>query len=307
MKAGLVAMAFAARALHESNVRLSGDLILQAVVGEESLEHELGTTAVLDRGFSADAAIVGEPTGWAAPLSVMPSEPGLLGLGIVVGGKTAHASMRGEVVHGSESGRVVAASAIDKAFLFYEALRQLEVTWASTKTDPLFPAGHFSISPGVMSGGKRHVPSPAYIPDEASLVYAIFYPPGGDAEDVKKEIESCLGQVVASDAWLDAHPPQLVWPIGVPAGSLAPDHPLATTLVKARELACEGTPYSGPTPVQGFPAVCDMTWLLSAGIPTAAFGPGSMRVAHADDEKCSIDEIVASCRAYAVAAMAWCG
>lgn len=307
MKAGLVAMAFAARALHESGVRLRGDLVLQAVVGEESLEHTLGTTAVVERGYRADAAVVGEPTGWAAPLSVMPSEPGLLGLGVEVSGRASHASMRGEVVHGSSSAQRVAVSAIDKVFVLYEALRRLEGTWASTKSDPLFPAGHFAISPGVIGGGKRGVPSPAYIPDEASLAYAVFYPPADDADVVKREIESCLAEVVESDSWLADNPPQLVWPIDIPPASLAREHPLGATLVQARQVACDGTAHEGATPVQGFPAVCDLTWLAAAGIPAVAFGPGSMRLAHADDESCSIEEIVCATRGYALAALDWCG
>jgi acetylornithine deacetylase len=71
-----------------------------------------------------------------------------------------------------------------------------------TKSDPLFPPGHFAISPAVFSGGKRHVPSPAYIPDQASLVYAVFYPPAETADTVRAEIESCIAAVAASDPWL---------------------------------------------------------------------------------------------------------
>lgn len=306
MKAGLIAMAFAARALHEAGVRLRGDLILQAVAAEESLEHTLGTTAVLERGYRADAAIVGEPTGWGAPLSVMPTEPGLLGLAVEVNGKASHASMRGEVVHGSSTGEPVAVSAIDKAFLIYEALRRLEVEWGRTKSDPLFPPGHFAISPAVFSGGKRHVPSPAYIPDQASLVYAVFYPPAETADTVRAEIESCIAAVAASDPWLAEHPPQLVWPIAVPPSSLSSQHPLTETLLRARQIGCEGLAQTDQPLIRGLPSVCDMTWLAAAGIPSLAFGPGTLRLAHADNESCSIEEIMCATRTYAMAALDWC-
>ena len=63
MKAGLVAQAMAARALRDAGVRLEGDLVLQAVVGEEMMEHDLGTTACVERGYRADAAVVSEPSG----------------------------------------------------------------------------------------------------------------------------------------------------------------------------------------------------------------------------------------------------
>ena len=42
MKSGILAQAFAARALVESGVKLQGDLILEAVVGEEVMDHECG-------------------------------------------------------------------------------------------------------------------------------------------------------------------------------------------------------------------------------------------------------------------------
>src|SRR5438046_2953107 len=56
MKAGLAAQAMAAIALRDAGVQLAGDLILEAVVGEEMMEHDLGTTACIERGYRADAA-----------------------------------------------------------------------------------------------------------------------------------------------------------------------------------------------------------------------------------------------------------
>ena len=43
-------------------MRLQGDLILEAVVGEECMDHECGVTATVERGYRADAAVVSEPT-----------------------------------------------------------------------------------------------------------------------------------------------------------------------------------------------------------------------------------------------------
>jgi hypothetical protein len=54
MKAGLLAQAFAALALQRADVRLRGDLILEAVVGEECMNHDVGVSATVDRGYSAD-------------------------------------------------------------------------------------------------------------------------------------------------------------------------------------------------------------------------------------------------------------
>ena len=47
MKAGVLAQAFAARALQRAGVRLHGDLILEAVVGEECMNNDIGVSATV--------------------------------------------------------------------------------------------------------------------------------------------------------------------------------------------------------------------------------------------------------------------
>ncbi len=84
MKAGILAQAYAARALGECGVKLKGDLILEAVVGEEVMDHECGVTATVKRGYKADAAVVSEPSAPPAPLAVIPVSPGLLWFSVTV-------------------------------------------------------------------------------------------------------------------------------------------------------------------------------------------------------------------------------
>jgi len=62
MKGGVLAQAFAALAIRRAGFGLKGDLILEAVVGEEVMDHECGVTATVKRGYTADAAVVSEPT-----------------------------------------------------------------------------------------------------------------------------------------------------------------------------------------------------------------------------------------------------
>ncbi|MCX4851719.1 ArgE/DapE family deacylase [Streptomyces sp. NBC_00893] len=307
MKSGLVAQAFAARALHEAGVRLRGDLILQAVVGEENLENHLGTSAVLDRGYTADGAIVSEPTGGAWPLSVMAATPGLLVMRIEVVGKSSHSSMRGRMLCRPSTTEAVAASAIDRGFVIYQALRRLESDWAVTKFDPLFEPGHFTLAPGVVDGGARHSRSGAFIPDSMSMVYAVFHPPGEDQAVVRKEIEGHIAHVAATDPWLRAHPPVVEWPLRYPGSRVDATHPLCVAVTDARELAAVDTPLAGRPPVAAFPSAADSTWLCTAGVPAVGLGPGELAMAHAYDERCAVDEIVCAARAYALAAMDWCG
>ncbi|MFM7694854.1 MAG: M20 family metallopeptidase, partial [Actinomycetota bacterium] len=67
MKGSGAAMWAVAQALEDCGVRLQGDLQLHAVVGEEMMEHEVGTGAVIRAGHRTDAAIVTEPSSIPLP------------------------------------------------------------------------------------------------------------------------------------------------------------------------------------------------------------------------------------------------
>ena len=77
MKGGVLAQAFAAKAIRLAGFALKGDLILEAVVGEEVMDHECGTTATIKRGYTADAAVVSEPSAPPDVLADVPDTPGL--------------------------------------------------------------------------------------------------------------------------------------------------------------------------------------------------------------------------------------
>src|SRR5581483_2945448 len=117
MKAGVLAQAFAARALGRAGVRLRGDLILEAVVGEECMNNDIGVSATVERGYRADAAVVAEPTTGTSSLAVMPTSPGQLWFTLTVQGKVTHAANRGQTLHPSGSGAPPGVSAIDKGLV----------------------------------------------------------------------------------------------------------------------------------------------------------------------------------------------
>lgn len=319
MKSGLVAQAFAARALAETGTRLRGDLILQGVVGEENLEHRLGTSAVLARGFTADAAIIAEPTGADRPLSVMPATPGVLILHIAVTGRSAHASMRprtraraaaDEPASGPASDPVatpVAVSAVDAALRIHDALRRLEADWFESRTDPLFEKGQFTIGLNVIDGAAHGSRNVAFVPDRTTLEYAVFHPPATDVSEIRSEIARTVRDVARQDPWLRVNPPRVDWPMHYPGGRTDRDHPFCRTVRAARERAALGTSFAGPGDVLPFPSATDLTWFTAAGIPAVGLGPGAQAMAHAVDERCAIEEMVSAAKAYATAAIAWCG
>jgi acetylornithine deacetylase/succinyl-diaminopimelate desuccinylase-like protein len=97
------------------------------------------------------------------------------------------------------------------------------------------------------------------------------------------------------------------WKLNWPAFSVDPGHPICTALGDAHEAASRGTRFAGRPPVNGFAAVEDCSFLNLGGVPTVSYGPGDLRVAHADDEHVFIDELVTSTKTYALLALDWCG
>jgi acetylornithine deacetylase/succinyl-diaminopimelate desuccinylase family protein len=302
MKGGVLAQAFAARALVEAGVRLRGDLILEAVVGEEMMEHELGTSACVGRGYRADAAVVAEPSGPPRSLAVVPVTSGVLAFTLAVEGKATHACLRGETLSPGAPGSEAGVSAIDRAVDLYQALRDLERDWAQRKAHALFTPGHFAIYPGVFVGAPTSGPVPYFIADAARIEYVVVYHPEDDPDAVRREIEACVEAAAAEDDWLLAHPPTVTWTHHWPASNVHPQHPIVEAACRAHRLAT-----GEDAVVHGFAAVDDTTFLSAAGIPAISYGAGDLRVAHAVDEHVVVDELVTACTTFALLAAEWCG
>lgn len=307
MKGGIVAQAYAAKAIHAAGIRLRGDLILESVVGEEVMDHQCGTSATVQRGYRADAAVVAEPSAPPDPLAVVPVTPGLWWFSVTVTGKSTHASMRGQTFRAGGLGAEVGVSAIDKGVYLFQAIRQLEDEWGVSKRHPLFPPGHFSICPGAVAGGPRGVQGIAFVPAYMTTDYCCWYHPDDDAEAIKREIEQHIVCAANLDPWLRHHPPAIEWKLNWPASRVAPTHPICLAAQDAHELAATGTRFAGRPAVRGFAAVEDTSFLNLHGIPAISYGPGDLRVAHADDEYIFIDELLTACRTYAALAVRWCG
>ena len=307
MKAGVLAQAYAAVALQRAGVRLAGDLSLVAVVGEEVGDHECGTTATIKRGYTGDVAVVSEPSAPPDPLAIVPVTPGALWFSVQVPGKSAHAGLRGETVHQTIYGQGLGVNAIDKAFLIYQGFRQLEDEWAFTKRHPLFPNGKFGILPGVIHGAPSGIDVPFFLADTATIEYCVAFHPGDTVASAKEELLHRLDLVCQLDPWLREHPPVVEWKLEWEPYNLPEGHEILPALTRAHERAAEGTKLAGPARQRGFGGVCDVTWYEQAGIPAVIYGPGDLSLAHAVNEWVDEDEILVSCRAFALLAMEWCG
>ncbi len=292
MKGGLAAAIGALSALGDVGVRLAGDVVVQAVVDEES--GGPGTRVAVKR-HRADAAIVLEPTAG----SIMPVEGGLEWLRVVVAGRSGHSALRYRSVHAG--GRGVAVNAIEKAVKVLNGVQELERYWGNVKVHPLLPKGITTINPGLIEGGS---PALSTMADRCILGLSLKYLPGEQLDEVKREFEDHIRAVAQTDAWLREHPPTVEWGVsGVsfPPSEISTNHPLATVVANAyRSIRGEPT-------WAGFEAVSDLAWLAEAGVPALLHGPGDPAQAHTSAEYVEIDDLVATTSIVALAIAGWCG
>lgn len=308
MKSGLIAHAFAAIALKRTGVRLLGDVVLQSVVGEEVGDHLAGTTACLEAGYGADAAIVCEPTGGVGlSPALAPVQAGLLWFSIQLEGKAAHSGLRGLTIQPTLEGHRVGVNTIDKFWIVYHALRQLEDEWAACARHSLFRPGAFGILPGVVTGHPEGMLVPFSHADTLTAEYALQHHPGRTSESVVDEIEQTVLNACRADPWLREHPPVFDWKLVWPSAELDADSPLLPVLAEAHEAAFAGTSLAGSSRQEGFFGVTDLNWINAKGIAGLSYGPGVAFTAHAEDEYVEIGQLIGSAKAYALAAMSWCG
>jgi formylaminopyrimidine deformylase len=308
MKAGIVAQFMAAKALVDCKVKLKGDLILESVLGEEWMEHQIGTTGVIQRGYRADAAVISEASAPPVTLAVIPATSGMIWMSLTCRGKPAHFSVRDELVRAGGRGAEVGVHAIDKAIFLLNALRKLDEDWGQSKSHPLFRPGHFTLYPGAISGGPVGIPVPFQFAGYCTIEYAIWHSPDENPEDVKKEVSDYIVQVAQLDSWLRENPPEVKWNFNWPATSIAPDHPIVQGMLAAHErVTNERGELRSHSQLQGFCAVDDATWLNDAGIASVTYGPGSLHQAHSENEFVQVDELITATKVFAIAAMNWCG
>jgi len=295
MKGGIAASVAALRAVRESGVKPRGDIIFSTVTDEES--SGAGTLKTLERGVTADAGIIAEPTGFMAWIACR----GILKPHIAVPGRAGHAEI--PQPDWTEGGAV---NAIDRLAPVLTALHELRDAW-QTRDDHrhpyLSPGG---IVPVIVSGGTWDVTYPS----SCELICDVQYLPGHwndetGAQATKDELEDHVARAVAEDTWLREHPLRWAWEWDVPPAEIPADHPLVPTMLgSARAVgrdACLG----------GLDSWHDAAFFTRLGsIPTFSFGPGSPEtagMAHAVDECARVDDLVDYAAALAVGIMRFCG
>jgi acetylornithine deacetylase/succinyl-diaminopimelate desuccinylase family protein len=282
MKGGLGAMALAMVAVRRSRLKLSGDLVLTAVVGEE--EKSEGTEDIVLKGPRADAAIVGEPT----DLEIQPTHRGLEWLNIHFYGKAAH---------GGQAERGV--NAISMAAKFVNAVeRDLVPRLNARKSKYMLPP---TINLGVIQGGQQ----PSSVADHCVIKADRRWVPEEKLQRVFGEIYDIFDMLKKDDpefkAELKRDPSNMKTMTHVP-NVVSPNHPVV------RALALSAKSVTGkPARITSFWGWTDAALLTHFGkTPAVVFGPGGKGV-HARIEYVLTEDLAACTHIYAQTALEFCG
>jgi acetylornithine deacetylase len=284
MKAGVIAAHWACQAIRAAGVVLRGDLVLAPVEGEE--DGGLGTFALLERGWRADACVISEPT----DLDVVPANAGALTFRLRIRGRSTHASRRTEGV-----------SAIEKFWPIWQALEQLERDRHEPADSSVgrWPLTH-PLSIGSIQAGDWASSVPDLLVAEGRLGVAM----GESVDHARLELERALEVASGADPWLAEHPVEVEWWGGqFESGRLRSDSDLMDRVVAAHRLAG-----GAEQQVWTAPYGSDLRLLSGhGGIDTVQYGPGDAAWAHAPDEFVEVDDIATTARTLAVLAIDICG
>ena len=291
MKGGVAAMTFAAEVLAAQGVRLAGDLVVATNTDEES--SGAGALALVERGLSANAGIVTEPTAFEVWVACR----GSAYADVTVPGRPGHAELA--QADWRDGGAV---NAIEKASVVLDSIRGLREEWRG-RSDLRHPyLSPPDVVPTMIRAGEWSVTHPA----ACRLTFGAYYLPqqadeGGWGREVEREVTDRIVRDAAADPWLAEHPPTFEWGTACMSMEIPPEEEIVGVALEA------GADVGRTTKLGGLDSWYDgATFTLLAGTPSIALGPGPLDAAHTIDEFVFVDDLVACAQALAVVALRYC-
>ncbi|KAF9641269.1 hypothetical protein BFW01_g629 [Lasiodiplodia theobromae] len=240
MKGGLAAAMVAL--VRCKDARLRGDVVLAAVADEEDLS--IGTEQVLRAGWTADAAIVGEPSN----LGIVTAHKGFVWLEVDVLGVASHGSRPD-----------LGVDAISKAGYFLVELDRYAKRLEQGSRHPALGPG--SVHASMIKGGEEASSYPA----KCTITLERRTVPGETAETVRGEVDAILKR-------LEGDVPGFKYELRVTFKRSTFDIDRAHPFVSLVSQKVEETTGAKPT-FLAEPFWTDCALLSDAGIPVVIYGP----------------------------------
>ena len=284
MKGGLWAMIKAVDAIVSCGIKLKGDICVQSVVNEEHSGN--GSLACVSRGFTADAAIVPEPTGAE---NFSKSSGGGIYWEIRLQGLEAHTGSRWR------NGRPNGISAIEKIPGIINGLMKKESEINAKETC-------LSLGIGTIKGGS-YATSTA---KECTMTGVAYFSPAlgtgiSGLDKIKNIFRDVIDDVQKKDPWLKEHPPQVKY-LHYDDAYMYPDSSEFLSV-----LTSAGRSVLSKDLKEISFSACDARHLGNQGnVPTIVYGPGDISLAHSLNEYIETEEIIKAAKVIAAVLCDWC-
>lgn len=284
MKSGIIAYMIAFKALQNLGYAPAADVIMQSVIEEECTGN--GALACLVAGYTADAAIITEPTN----NGVMSCQMGVMWLTIEIEGHPAHAAVASQ-----------GFSAVDMGLKLFEALKKVEAHWNEpARRHHCYEHSHkpINFNLGKIEGGEWT----SSVPTRCRLDIRVGFYPDRTREEVKAELEACIeAAFVAHPAHGDARYQVRYQGFQAEGCEVDMNTPMVTSLQAAHRDVIGTDPgqfvFEGTTDARFFN--------LYGGIPATCYGASGGNI-HGIDEWVSIDSVVNATKVLAVFIARWC-
>jgi acetylornithine deacetylase/succinyl-diaminopimelate desuccinylase-like protein len=282
MKGALAAMLHAAAVLVAEGLPTRGELVLIFSVDEESsgmlgLAHVLAAT-----GLTADAAVIGEPSGMDGPFDRLAiGARGYHGFALRAAGRRVHSGLAGT------------ASASPEAI--HALVRVVDRLPAAVDFGQR-PSAGFPLGPAVAITGLTAGIAPGILPGEAVAQGEVRTIPGMTQAGTDRALRYAVAGIQDDDGRplaveVESEPED--WP----ASAIDPGEPIVAALADATARIVGRAPE-----LSIFPGATEAHVFAARGIPCVpAFGPGRLAAAHVPDESVALEDIFAAARIYALA------
>lgn len=283
MKGAIACMITSVLALKRSKIKLAGDIIISAVVGEE--EKSDGTEHMILSGITADGAIVGEPSNYEYAIG----HRGLEWLEVVFQGKAAHGGVPNEGIN-----------AISKASKFIQTVEQ-ELYPKLLMRDNEF------MGPSVMNFGKIQGGSqPSTVADYCTLQIDRRYITGESVNSVIAELNEIIFKLKEKDSRFNAKISRMESNLMKKFDHMYHYTDSEEDIVKAVKKTLQSHLVAEPviTRKRGWTDAATLSYY--GKIPTVITGPGNLSFSHTKDEKIPVEDLYNYVKIYANLAQEFC-
>ncbi len=284
MKAGLAGSLFAFDAVCAAGLRPGGQIFFQSVVEEECTGN--GALACLQRGYTADAALIPEPV----HESLVRAQMGLLWFKMTVPGDPAHAS--GAYTSG--------VNAIERAWRIWVRLKEMEAEWNADKSShPPYDAHAHPVrfNLGKISGGEWV----SSVPAECVMEIRVGVYPDWTIAHAKQQIEARIAEAALLNPGTPA-------PVVTYHGFHNPGYVLKGAEEPERILRRSHQTASGAPLLELLSSASTDARILGVfgRIPSLVYGP-TCTAAHGIDESVDVESVRRTTKTIALFIADWCG